>query len=157
MVLAEPKTIHSLKELENKLSAPTGDPDKNAYRYNSGKGYESYDLKTFLFSRNPCNYFAINVLICGMEGMTGMQIANAQQCEVKSYVFTGTLHWLWLNPSPSMTSTTPVTNMYRCSLLSILPIYQSYSHDSPALWRSRTEGLPKCSHRSRQTKDHLQP
>ena len=35
MVLAEPKTIHSLKELENKLSAPTGDPDKNAYRYNS--------------------------------------------------------------------------------------------------------------------------
>merc|ERR1711953_1626560 len=32
MVLAEPKTIHSLKELENKLSAPTGDPDKNAYR-----------------------------------------------------------------------------------------------------------------------------
>ena len=44
MVLAEPKTIHSLKELENKLSAPTGDPDKNAYRYNSGKGYESYDL-----------------------------------------------------------------------------------------------------------------
>ena len=57
MVLAEPKTIHSLKELENKLSAPTGDPDKNAYRYNSsGKGFESYDLKIFLFSHNTCNF-----------------------------------------------------------------------------------------------------
>ena len=83
MVLAEPKTIHSLKELENKLSAPTGDPDKNAYRYNSGKGYESYDLMIFLFSHNTCTYFAIYVLICGMKGMTGMQIANAQQCNVK--------------------------------------------------------------------------
>ena len=58
MVLAEPKTIHSLKELENKLSAPTGDPDKNAYRYNSsGKGFESYDLKIFLFSHNTFNFF----------------------------------------------------------------------------------------------------
>ena len=85
MVLAEPKTIHSLKELENKLSAPTGDPDKNAYRYNSGKGYESYDLKIFLFSHNTCNFFLqfMYFLICGMEGMTGMQIANAQQCNVK--------------------------------------------------------------------------
>ena len=78
MVLAEPKTIHSLKELENKLSAPTGDPDKNAYRYNSGKGYESYDLKIFLVSQNTCNYFAIYAPNCSMKGMTGMQIANAQ-------------------------------------------------------------------------------
>ena len=84
MVLAEPKTIHSLKELENKLSAPTGDPDKNAYRYNSGKVYESYDLKIFLFSHNTCNFLQfMYFLICGMEGMTGMQIANAQQCNVK--------------------------------------------------------------------------
>ena len=83
MVLAEPKTIHSLKELENKLSAPTGDPDKNAYRYNSGKGFESHDLKIFWFSHNTCNYFAIYVLNCNMKGMTGMQVANAQQCEVK--------------------------------------------------------------------------
>ena len=85
MVLAEPKTIHSLKELENKLSAPTGDPDKNAYRYNSGKGYESYDLIIFF----PATIYVIFLqfmyfLICGMKGMTGMQIVNAQQCEVKS-------------------------------------------------------------------------
>ena len=85
MVLAEPKTIHSLKELENKLSAPTGDPDKNAYRYNSGKGYESYDFIIFF----PATIYVIFLqfmyfLICGMKGMTGMQIANAQQCEMKS-------------------------------------------------------------------------
>ena len=86
MVLAEPKTIHSLKELENKLSAPTGDPDKNAYRYNSGKGYESYDLKTFLFSHNTCIFFAIYVLPDLRHGRHDRH-ANCKcptmQCEVK--------------------------------------------------------------------------
>ena len=62
MVLAEPKTIHSLKELENKLSAPTGDPDKNAYRYNSGKGYESYDLMISFSATLYVIFFAIHVL-----------------------------------------------------------------------------------------------
>ena len=32
MVLAEPKTIHNLKDLENKFVTPSGDPDKSAYR-----------------------------------------------------------------------------------------------------------------------------
>ena len=31
MVLAEPKTIHALKEIENKLTS-CGEPDKSAYR-----------------------------------------------------------------------------------------------------------------------------
>ena len=84
MVLAEPKTIHSLKELENKLSAPTGDPDKNAYRYYSGKGNESYDLEIFCSATIHVIFLQfMYFLICGMEGMTGMQIANAQQCNVK--------------------------------------------------------------------------
>ena len=33
MVLAEPKTIHNLKDLENKFVTPSGEPDKGAYRY----------------------------------------------------------------------------------------------------------------------------
>ena len=32
MVLAEPKTIHNLKDLENKFVTPSGEPDKGAYR-----------------------------------------------------------------------------------------------------------------------------
>ena len=32
MVLAEPKTIHDLKELEDKFATPHGEPDKTAYR-----------------------------------------------------------------------------------------------------------------------------
>ena len=65
MVLAEPKTIHSLKELENKLSAPTGDPDKNAYRYNIGKGNESYDLQIFCSVR-------IHVIILQLTPLTAV-------------------------------------------------------------------------------------
>ena len=33
MVLAEPKTIHNLKDLENKFVTPSGEPDKGAYRW----------------------------------------------------------------------------------------------------------------------------
>ena len=32
MVLAEPKTIHELKDLEDKFATPHGEPDKAAYR-----------------------------------------------------------------------------------------------------------------------------
>ena len=38
MVLAEPKTIHNVKDLENKfVTTPSGEPDKSAYRYKMQK------------------------------------------------------------------------------------------------------------------------
>ena len=37
MVLAEPKTIHNLKDLENKFVTPSGEPDTGAYRYETQK------------------------------------------------------------------------------------------------------------------------
>ena len=37
MVLAEPKTIHNLKDLENKFVTPSGEPDKGAYRQETQK------------------------------------------------------------------------------------------------------------------------
>ena len=45
MVLAEPKTIHNLKDLENKFVTPSGEPDKGAYRQETEntKGCSMYE------------------------------------------------------------------------------------------------------------------